>query len=196
MFDDGRSNSCALADWWGSYPNDYIRPDDRDWDPVPDELEPFAPPRNFARWVNDRGPSRPGRDVNCADCARAVELCWRGTPQVSAARAPRHGGESRAQIEEWLGRKLEDHTFDSIGNGLESAGHGASAYIVVWWKEGGGHAFNAVNRDGEVYWIDAQPDRGIVELWPPHALRSSEGYDEGWVRKTVAALYNQDGSAL
>jgi CubicO group peptidase (beta-lactamase class C family) len=199
---NSRSDICELAGWWARHPSDYVRPDDDDWEPVPFDLEPFSDPRSFAWWVNDGGASSPGRDMNCADCARAFELCWRGKPQISAALPPEHEGESPEQIESWLGRRLEDHTFESIRERLASAGHGASAYIVVWWKEGGGrvaggHAFNAVNWDGEVYWIDAQPDTAIIEVWPPRAFPySSEGYDESEVAETIAALFDKDGSAL
>jgi hypothetical protein len=184
--------------WWREHPAHYVEPSDDDWAVVPLDLEPFSDPREFARWVNDGGMRVSGRDVNCADCARAVELSWRGESQVAAARGPDRAGESRKQVEGWLGRGLGEHTFESIGQALESAGHGASAYVVVLWtNRAGGHAFNAVNWEGVVYWIDAQADEAIVEPWPPRRfLYTSEGYDETEVARTLAALFDRDGSSL
>ena len=53
-----------------------------------------------------------------------------------------------------------------IARRLMEAGHGASAVIVVRWPGGGSHAYNAVNAEGEVIWIDAQ--RGHMSVEPPY----------------------------
>jgi hypothetical protein len=190
-----RSARSALNSWWTRYPGDYVEPSEEDWAVVPLELEAFSDSSEFAAWVNDGGMTVPGRDVNCADCARAVEVSWRGAPQVSAARAPERGGEVRAQIELWLRAELEEHSFEAIRERLDESGHGASAYIVVCWNSGGAHAFSAVNRNGDVYWVDGQHG-ALVARWPPRrSLYPSDGYDESDVMTTLAVLRSGEGSS-
>ena len=43
---------------------------------------------------------------------------------------------------------------------------------------GGGHAFNAVNHQGTVFFIDAQPTGGAVDTWPPKRSSPGYGFDE------------------
>lgn len=170
----GRSEASPLAIFWESHDGEYLPPTDEDWSPVPTTLSPHSDPRLFTRWVNDGGAEQPGRGDNCADCARAFESSWRGQPQVSAARADGQGGEDFRRIEEWLGVPLERSSFARIGSELADSGHGASAYVVVIWRGGGGHAFNAVNYQETVLFVDSQPTGGAVDTWPP--TRSSPGY--------------------
>ena len=174
----GRSDASLLAPFWSSHGGEYVPPSDADWSSVPTALAAHSDPHGFASWVNDGGNGQPGRGVNCADCARSVESSWRGEPQVSAARAPGLGGESFGRIEEWLGAPLEPSSFSGIERGLADAGHGSSAYVVVTWKGGGGHAFNAVNHQGTVFFIDAQPTGGAVDTWPPKRSSPGYGFDE------------------
>lgn len=173
-----RSGTSGLASFWSSHSGEYMPPSDADWSPVPTALAAHSDPHTFASWVNDGGNEQPGRGVNCADCARSVESSWRGEPQVSAARSPGLGGESFGRIEEWLGAPLEPSSFSGIGNDLANAGHGSSAYVVVTWKGGGGHAFNAVNHQGTVFFVDAQPTGGAVDTWPPKRSSPGYGFDE------------------
>ncbi|MBW3650974.1 MAG: hypothetical protein KY458_10440, partial [Actinobacteria bacterium] len=184
-----------LSPLWRHWSRDkrYIPPSDADWAKVPQALPRHSAPAEFSPWVNAGGHVVPGRDVNCADCARAVEVTWRGTPQVSAARAPGAGGETRAEIEAWLGRPLEPQTFKSLGADLATRGHGSSAYVVVHWKGGGGHAFNAVNHEGKVYFVDAQPKGGAVDLWPPKADSPGYGFTEADVAATYATFFPAGG---
>lgn len=176
-----RSSTSALSSFWSDHGEEYVPPTVADWDPVPATLKAFSNPKNFTLWVNDGGSSQPGRGVNCADCARAVEVSWRGHPQVSAARGQDFEGESFQRIEGWLGAPLENTNFHEIGNRLSDMRHGASAYVVVTWKGGGGHAFNAVNYNDIVYFIDAQPTGGAVDVWPPKATSPGYGFDEAHV---------------
>lgn len=173
-----RSDASALAPFWSSHGGEYVPPSDADWSPVPTALAAHSDPSTFASWVNDGGNGQPGRGVNCADCARSVESSWRGQPQVSAARAPGLVGESFSRIEEWLGAPLGPSSFSDIGSSLANAGHGSSACVVVTWKGGGGHAFNAVNHQGTVFFIDAQPTGGAVDTWPPKRSSPGYGFDE------------------
>lgn len=174
----GRTAASQLAPFWASHAAEYVTPEPTDWTPVPERLDAYSAPSSFAAWVNDGGNDKPGRDVNCADCARAVELSWRGSPQVSAARAPRQGGESLDRIEEGLGRPMLRSSFSEVGDRLTALGHGSSAYVVVTWHGGAGHAFNAVNFQGTVFFVDAQPTGGAVDVWPPKRSSPGYGFDE------------------
>ncbi|TYB67181.1 hypothetical protein FXF51_14905 [Nonomuraea sp. PA05] len=143
----------------------------------------FPDPRGtWVRLVNGGGPADdPFRSSNAADCALAVLSTWHGEPATAAPRLPEYDrigrpvltGEqgSVARIERWTGHRLQyagqgRHAYPLIARRLLDAGHGAAAVIVVRWPGGGSHAWNAVNHDGEVIWIDAQ--RGHMSVEPPY----------------------------
>lgn len=143
----------------------------------------FPDPRGtWVRLVNGGGPADdPFRASNAADCALAVLSTWHGEPAAAAPRLPEYDrigrpvltGEqgSVARIERWVGHRLQyagrgRHAYPMIAHRLAEAGHGASAVIVVRWPGGGSHAWNAVNFEGEVIWIDAQ--RGHMSVEPPY----------------------------
>ncbi|RVX47936.1 papain fold toxin 1 (glutamine deamidase) of polymorphic toxin system [Nonomuraea polychroma] len=143
----------------------------------------FPDPRGtWIRLINGGGPADdPFRASNAADCALAVMSTWHGEPATAAPRLPEYDrigrplltGErdSRARIERWVGQRLEyagqgRHAYPMIARRLIEAAHGACAVIVVRWPGGGTHAWNAVNADGEVIWIDAQ--RGHMSVEPPY----------------------------
>ncbi|MFD1936529.1 toxin glutamine deamidase domain-containing protein [Nonomuraea mangrovi] len=143
----------------------------------------FADPRGtWVRLVNGMGAAEdPFRASNAADCALAVVSTWHGEPVVAAPRQPEYDPVGRpllrgetggtARIERWLGQRMEcvgqgRQAYAVIARRLAEAGHGASAVIVVRWPAGGSHAWNAVNADGEVIWIDAQ--RGHMAVEPPY----------------------------
>lgn len=143
----------------------------------------FPDPRGtWVRLVNGGGPADdPFRSSNAADCALAVLSTWHGEPATAAPRLPEYDrigrpvltGEqgSVARIERWAGHRLQyagqgRHAYPLIARRLLDAGHGAAAVIVVRWPGGGTHAWNAVNFDGEVIWIDAQ--RGHMAVEPPY----------------------------
>lgn len=179
-----RSASSSLAEFWLNHQGEYAPATDAEWGAMPESVPPCATLSTFVPYVNDGGDENPGRGVNCADCARAVEASWRGNPQVSAARAPGLDGEDFSRIEEWLSAPLTQSSFEDIGEHLGQQGSGASAYVVVAWKGGSGHAFNAVNRDGTVYFVDAQPTGGAIDVWPPKRTSPGYGYDESDVAQT------------
>ncbi|WP_188190700.1 toxin glutamine deamidase domain-containing protein [Nonomuraea sp. SYSU D8015] len=143
----------------------------------------FPDPRGtWIRLINGGGPADdPFRSSNAADCALAVLSTWHGEPATAAPRMPEYDrigrplltGErgSTARIERWVGQRLEyagqgRHAYPMIARRLLEAGHGAGAVLVVRWPGGGTHAWNAVNADGEVIWIDAQ--RGHMSVEPPY----------------------------
>ncbi|MEV0617987.1 toxin glutamine deamidase domain-containing protein [Nonomuraea sp. NPDC050404] len=143
----------------------------------------FPDPRGtWVRLINGGGPADdPFRASNAADCALAVLSTWHGEPATAAPRQPEYDrigrplltGEqgSVARIERWAGQRLQyagqgRHAYPMIARRLLDAGHGAGAVIVVRWPGGGSHAWNAVNFDGEVLWVDAQ--RGHMSVEPPY----------------------------
>ncbi|MGG7575082.1 toxin glutamine deamidase domain-containing protein [Streptomyces sirii] len=125
----------------------------------------------------------PGRSNNCADCTRSFLETWFGRPTVSAPRtldlnadgslntfsAERDSVDNQAR---WAGAPStyagKDHPnpYARIAHELSQAGHGSAAVIGVNWPGGGGHAFAAVNHNGQVLFVDAQT--GVVSENPIH----------------------------
>ncbi|MGP2440131.1 toxin glutamine deamidase domain-containing protein [Streptomyces sp. JW3] len=143
--------------------------------------DPFGP---WTQLQNDGGPTVTGRSNNCADCSRSFLETWYGNPQVSAARTPDTdaGGnpdtwspEDNANDNQirWTGATHtytgpggDPNTADTIANTLRQAGPGSAAIVQVDWPGGGGHAYNAVNHNGTIIWIDTQS--GQVSHQPLH----------------------------
>ncbi|UZJ31477.1 toxin glutamine deamidase domain-containing protein [Streptomyces endophytica] len=142
--------------------------------------DPFEP---WSQLQNDGGHEQPGRSNNCADCSRSFLESWYGNPQVSAPRTldtepdgtPDNWSpedDSVANLERWAGGPFVDygddasHAYQNIAAELDQAGHGSAAVVGVYWPEGGGHAFNAVNHNGKVIWVDSQT--GEVSDAPIH----------------------------
>lgn len=143
----------------------------------------FPDPRGmWIKTINGTGPvDDPFRATNAIDCALSVLSTWYGVPAVAAPRRPEYdrvgkpllsgeaGGAARA--ERWLGQRFQyvgqgRHAYVPISQALLAGGHGAAAIIVTRWPAGGSHAWNAVNFEGEVIWIDAQ--RGHMAVEPPY----------------------------
>jgi len=143
--------------------------------------DPFGP---WSQLQNDGGNTVPGRSNNCADCSRSFLESWRGNPQVSAPRTldtDEHGNldpwtpEDNANENQirwsgaphsYAGEGNDPDTVTRIEDDLLQAGHGAHAIIQVDWPGGGGHAFNAVNYNGDIVYIDTQS--GEVSHDPLH----------------------------
>jgi hypothetical protein len=140
----------------------------------------FPDPRGtWIRLINAGGPSEdPFRSPNAVDCALAMLSTWHGEPMVSAPTLPEYdrvgkpvltgetGGVARA--EQWLGHRFEfvgigRRAYVAIAHRLIAGGHGAAAMLITRWPTGGSHAWNAVNRRGEILWIDAQRGHMAVE---------------------------------
>ncbi|MFJ9180087.1 toxin glutamine deamidase domain-containing protein [Streptomyces sp. NPDC102360] len=145
----------------------------------------FADPRqgNWAGLQNDGGPGVPGRSNNCADCTRSFLETWFGRPTVSAPRTLDQNADGslntfsaeRDSVDNqtrWAGAPStyagNDHPspYARIAHELSQAGHGSAAVIGVNWPGGGGHAFAAVNHNGQVLFVDAQT--GVVSENPIH----------------------------
>lgn len=143
----------------------------------------FPDPRGtWIRLINGGGPADdPFRAGNAVDCALAVLSTWHGEPAAAAPMQPGYdrlgrpalSGEAGgvARMEQWVGQRFTcagqgRQAYASIERRLLDAGHGAAAVLVVRWPGGGAHAWNAVNAEGEVIWIDAQ--RGHMAVEPPY----------------------------
>lgn len=176
------------------YPGGLTEPDPADQqalvDAVPhnEDGTPERFPDPFGSWSqlqNDGGPSVPGRSNNCADCSRSFLETWYGNPQVSAPRTPdldEDGNLDPWEPEDdanenqirWTGAEHtyagpggDPETANNIASVLQQAGHGSAAIVQVDWPDdGGGHAFNVVNHNGNIIWIDTQS--GEVSHEPLH----------------------------
>ncbi|MDO0937047.1 toxin glutamine deamidase domain-containing protein [Streptomyces sp. DG2A-72] len=175
------------------YPGGLSEPDPDDQQALADTVPhnedgtPERFPDPFGPWTqlqNDGGNEVPGRSNNCADCSRSFLETWYGNPQVSAPRTldtDEHGNPDPWSPEDnandnqirWTGAA---HTYAGPGNDpdtanniasvLQQAGPGSAAIVQVDWPGGGGHAFNAVNHNGNIIWIDTQS--GEVSHDPLH----------------------------
>ncbi|MEU4655666.1 toxin glutamine deamidase domain-containing protein [Streptomyces sp. NPDC023723] len=143
--------------------------------------DPFGP---WSQLQNDGGPTVTGRSNNCADCSRSFLETWYGNPQVSAARTPDTDAagnpdtwspEDNANDNQirWTGATHtyagpggDPATADAIADTLRQAGPGSAAIVQVDWPGGGGHAYNAVNHNGTIVWVDTQS--GQVSHQPLH----------------------------
>lgn len=143
--------------------------------------DPFGP---WTQLQNDGGNTVPGRSNNCADCSRSFLETWYGNPQVSAPRTvdlDENGNHNPFTPEDnandnqirWTGAAHayagpggDPNTANNIAATLQQAGPGSAAIVQVDWPGGGGHAFNVVNHDGNIVWIDTQS--GEVSNQPLH----------------------------
>ncbi|QOV35153.1 hypothetical protein IM697_34540 [Streptomyces ferrugineus] len=137
--------------------------------------DPTRPPNPAdGRWVeriNGEGRDAPGRNNNCVDVALSTVDTYAGNPTAAASRTPdldadgnpsdrgEKGGRDR--IENTLGARFSDmgngrDAFDRLENTLRDSGHGSQAVIITQDANGRAHAWNAVNHNGKITYIDAQ----------------------------------------
>ncbi|MER6424194.1 toxin glutamine deamidase domain-containing protein [Streptomyces sp. NPDC001137] len=139
---------------------------------------------NWSQLQNDGGVNVPGRSNNCADCSRSFLETWYGNPQVSAPRtldldehgkpnlwSPEHNANDNqirwaGAAHTYAGPGGDPNTANNIADTLQQAGPGSAAIVQVDWLGGGGHAFNVVNHNGNIVWVDTQS--GDVSHAPLH----------------------------
>ncbi|WP_329123807.1 toxin glutamine deamidase domain-containing protein [Streptomyces sp. NBC_01465] len=124
--------------------------------------------------INGEGADAPGRNNNCVDVALSTADTFSGNPTAAAARTPDTGpdglpsdrGETngRNRIENALGARFSDmgdgrSAFNRLENTLRDSGHGSQAVIITQDANGRAHAWNAVNHNGRITYIDAQTGR-------------------------------------
>ncbi|WP_328430402.1 toxin glutamine deamidase domain-containing protein [Streptomyces sp. NBC_00443] len=96
---------------------------------------------------------------------------YAGNPTAAGARTPDHDADGkpsdrgekggRDRIENTLGARFSDmgngrDAFNRLENTLRNSGHGSQAVIITQDANGRAHAWNAVNHNGKVTYIDAQ----------------------------------------
>lgn len=180
--------SASRPDIASRYPADYVP----STDPPPQVDGPHDSPE---KWAADVNPDRdaPGRDNNCAECARAVDSTWQGNPAAAAAMAdPDAPGEPVARMSEWAGQAPTEATMSDIQQRLEELGPGSRAVVGFDREDGPGHWFNAVNDEGTIKAVDGQS--GLVETWPPSV--DGLGFDESEMANSDAIFSSPDGKVV
>ncbi|MDI3420749.1 toxin glutamine deamidase domain-containing protein [Streptomyces luteolus] len=150
--------------------------------------DPTRPPNpNDGNWVeriNGDGRDAPGRNNNCVDTALSTVDTYAGNPTAAGARTPdldadgnpsdrgERGGRDR--IENTLGARFNDmgngrDAYNRLENTLRNSGHGSQAVIITQDANGRAHAWNAVNHNGKITYIDAQTGQRS-----PHPLHSGK----------------------
>ncbi|RKE23290.1 toxin glutamine deamidase domain-containing protein [Streptomyces sp. TLI_171] len=114
--------------------------------------------------VNGDGHRAPGRDNNCLDVALSTADTYSGNPTAAAPRSEagpdgEAGGRDRAERQ--LGAPFRDMgngdpAFRRIEDQLRDAGHGSQAVIITQDANGRAHAWNVVNHDGKITYLDNQ----------------------------------------
>ncbi|MEU2628573.1 toxin glutamine deamidase domain-containing protein [Kitasatospora sp. NPDC007106] len=131
------------------------------------------PEGDWPRAING-DPDAPGRHNNCVDVALATVDTYSGHPTPAAARTPDHDADGnpsdrgerggRDRIENALGAKFSDmgdgkDAYRRLEDTLRREGHGSQAVIITRDADGRAHAWNAVNHNGKITYVDAQTGR-------------------------------------
>ncbi|PJN29116.1 hypothetical protein CG736_00620 [Kitasatospora sp. CB02891] len=114
--------------------------------------------------VNGDGHRAPGRDNNCLDVALSTADTYSGNPTAAAPRRDggsegERGGRDRAESQ--LGAPFRDMgngdpAFRRIEDRLRQDGHGSQAVIITQDADGRAHAWNVVNHNGRITYLDNQ----------------------------------------
>lgn len=157
-------------------------------------VEQFRDPNEFVDRINPDLETDEAYQVNCADCARCCEAAWRGQEQEAAGRAWQVGengglearGEASETTEEWAHEKFETTDAANLRSVLEQGGHGSSAIVHSTWEgpDPGGHAYNVMNRNGEIMIVDAQ--EGEVYEYADQDIYPEMERQSGVVHRTMA----------
>ncbi|MFD0527961.1 toxin glutamine deamidase domain-containing protein [Kitasatospora arboriphila] len=129
---------------------------------------PQRHPDPYGDWpgaVNGDGHREPGRDNNCLDVALSSADTYSGNPTAAAARTDdgspdgERGGRDRAERQ--LGAPFRDlgngdRAFHRLEDTLRQSGHGSQAVIVTQDAHGRAHAWNVVNHNGKIVYLDNQ----------------------------------------
>ncbi|WP_369183796.1 toxin glutamine deamidase domain-containing protein [Streptomyces sp. Y1] len=120
---------------------------------------------DWAEAVNAGGYREPGRANNSLEIALSAVDTYAGRPTCAAPRIPtegdagERGGRDRAERE--LGAPFQDlgdgdQAFDRLTGELRRAGHGSQALLLTLDAFGRPHAWNAVNHQDTVTYLDHQ----------------------------------------
>ena len=122
----------------------------------------------WAEVIDDGGYREPGRANNGLEIALSAVDTFAGRPACSAPRIPtegdagERGGRDRAERE--LGAPFRDlgdgaGTYERLAGELRRAGHGSQAVLLTVDAYGRPHAWNAVNHQDAVTYLDHQTGR-------------------------------------
>ncbi|MEV0535669.1 toxin glutamine deamidase domain-containing protein [Kitasatospora sp. NPDC050463] len=139
----------------------------RDGDGLP-VRHPDPAAGGWAEVVNADGPQAPGRANSSLEIALSAVDTFTGRPTCAAPRIPtegdagERGGRDRAERE--LGAPFRDlgdgePAFGRLTGELRRAGHGAQAVLITLDGFGRPHAWNAVNHQDTVSYLDHQVGR-------------------------------------
>ncbi|WP_405736660.1 toxin glutamine deamidase domain-containing protein [Streptomyces sp. NBC_01537] len=130
------------------------------------------PDPNEGDWLNNlNGQNRnePGRANNCPDGSLSFIDGYSGNPTVAAPRTPdlnpdgtpsdRGEANGRDRIENALGAKYSDYgdgpdAYNRLEETLRLQGHGSQASIITQDSAGRSHAWNVVNHNGRITYVD------------------------------------------
>ncbi|MFE3397338.1 toxin glutamine deamidase domain-containing protein, partial [Kitasatospora indigofera] len=122
----------------------------------------------WAEVVNAAGYREPGRANNALEIALSAVDTFTGRPACAAPRIPTEGGAGerggRDRAERELGAPFRDlgegtEAFERLADVLRRAGHGAQAVLLTLDAYGRPHAWNAVNHQETVTYLDHQTGR-------------------------------------
>jgi hypothetical protein len=183
-----KESALGYTDVSAKYPADYIESTAK----LPEIKAAHDSPENWIGSVNQPGMQAPGRNNNCAECARAVQSTWAGEPGNAAAMAPRKAGEPPARMTEFTGVASKSATMEQISDKLTQLGPGSSAIVGFDRTLGTGHWFNAVNDKGTIKAVDGQSGR--VGTWPPS--RQGVRFDKTDMAASDAIFFGPDGKVI
>ncbi|MFJ1705053.1 toxin glutamine deamidase domain-containing protein [Kitasatospora sp. NPDC088346] len=115
--------------------------------------------------VNGDGHRAPGRDNNCLDVALSSADTYSGNPTAAAPRSDDGSGDGerggRDRAERQLGAPFRDlgngdQAYHRLEDQLRRAGHGSQAVIITQDAHGRAHAWNVVNHNGKITYLDNQ----------------------------------------
>lgn len=121
---------------------------DHDIETDAENVNPNYDPEKNGEWEN-----------NCQSCAPAYEMRRRGYDVEAKPFTEENEYLSRNPEAAWDNPDIqatEGNGKADIEHQMQEWGDGSRAEVIVYWKEGGGHAFCAEQVDGETRFIDPQ----------------------------------------
>ncbi|GAC1399139.1 MAG: hypothetical protein NVSMB52_12690 [Chloroflexota bacterium] len=91
---------------------------------------------------------------NCVSCAIATESTLAGKPLQAF---PDFKGLPGTALQDFYGQKFQSVlSREQLEGVMKDFGPGSRGIVWVKWEDGGAHAFNVINRDGQIFFPDGQ----------------------------------------
>jgi hypothetical protein len=100
-------------------------------------------------------------DKNCVSCAIATDSTLGGKPLQAF---PDFKGLPGTALQDYYGGKFQAVTQAQIEGIMKELGPDSRGIVWVKWEDGGAHAFNVINRDGQIFFPDGQTGK-MFNLW-------------------------------